>query len=544
MIVGTGALLNAEVFKIGLEPVGLVGLFVISLIIVIIFLIHIGVNITIAQQRYFQKNVLVSEAFVTTVRKIPNILRLSIIQIAVFSLLFIPFIQLSDFSALIDFNLSIFLTNQFYEASSSAMLIYVCMMIGISYVLIKGIFLFHFTFIEEKTIWEGFKLSWRLTSFQKLKIILTVVIFNLLLVLVILLTITLLAYLPTILAGTILGNLIREYLVLFSSYVTFLFSLLLMPLNIVMLTRLFYFSKREHGEQITNPLMLTFNKKLKFIEIGLLRLFHKKRHSFLFLLIIVIISMFLLSDKVHDRIVYLKWNVQVAAHRGDIHSAPENSLSSIRAAIEKGVDAVEFDVMLTKDDVVILNHDATLQRVAGIPRRVQDMTFEEVSRVDIGKSFSEEFIGERIPTLEKVLAELVEEKIAIIIDLKPGDTNGKKLAHLVVNLVEMYNMEEATYIQAFDYDVLQEVRKRNSNIRIGQILYLAAGDLSSLDVDFYTIRQTMLSERFIQQARAQNREVWVWTVNIERNIREVLTYDIDGIITNYPEMVQRMIGIK
>jgi glycerophosphoryl diester phosphodiesterase len=68
--------------------------------------------------------------------------------------------------------------------------------------------------------------------------------------------------------------------------------------------------------------------------------------------------------------------------------------------------------------------------------------------------------------------------------------------------------------------------------------------LSSLDVDFYTINQNILSEKFIRDARRNEREVWIWTVNIERNIKKVLKYDIHGIITDYPEKVQKLIDVN
>jgi glycerophosphoryl diester phosphodiesterase len=72
----------------------------------------------------------------------------------------------------------------------------------------------------------------------------------------------------------------------------------------------------------------------------------------------------------------------------------------------------------------------------------------------------------------------------------------------------------------------------------------SAGNVSSLDVDFYTISQNMLSDRFIDQAHRLDREVWVWTVNIERNMREVLKYDVDGIITDFPERLQMLVGVE
>ncbi|MCD8508475.1 MAG: hypothetical protein LRY73_00210 [Bacillus sp. (in: Bacteria)] len=263
------------------------------------------------------------------------------------------------------------------------------------------------------------------------------------------------------------------------------------------------------------------------------------------MLVFYVVGMFLVNYTINDNIVYLKWNVQVAAHRGDVQNAPENSMSAILSAIEKGVDAVEFDVMLTQDGEIILNHDTTLQRVAGIPTRVDEMTYAEISKVDIGYRFSEEFIGERIPTLDEVLEEVKDENVNLIVDIKVLDpSRNAELAKGVVELIEKHEVEEKAYVQAFEYDVLQEVRKLNPDIKIGLILFLSAGNLAQLDLDFYTVRQTMLSERFVENARRLDREVWVWTVNIERNMREVMKYDIDGIITSYPDRLQQVIGIE
>jgi glycerophosphoryl diester phosphodiesterase len=69
-----------------------------------------------------------------------------------------------------------------------------------------------------------------------------------------------------------------------------------------------------------------------------------------------------------------------------------------------------------------------------------------------------------------------------------------------------------------------------------------AGNSNILDVDFYTIKQSMLSEAFIKNAHKQGRSIWVWTVNDEVNIKEVLKYDVDGIITDYPKRVQDIMG--
>lgn len=543
-VIGAGSLVNAEVYKIGLSSTGLIVMFFISFLAVVTLLVEFGVMIIIAEQKYFEKNILVSDAFVTTLRKLPKLLGFGFFQLILLSVFIIPFIDFSTFLALLDFNVPIFLTNQFYRSTYFSMFLLLSGFLLAISLFIRWIFILHYIFLEEKTIYEAMKCSWKLTKYNKLKIILNLFMLNFMVYIVFLLFVMVLSYIPIVAGKTILADIIKNYLVTFSSYLTLVFSLLLMPINMIIITRLFYQFKKNQGDTVSDQLSVQGNKKLITLENGIIHFFTKRRHALFTVIIIFVTGTFLINNTLNNSIVYLKWNVQVAAHRGDSYSAPENSLSGIRSAIEKGVDAVEIDVMLTKDGVVILNHDVTLQRVAGVPTRVDEMTYEEVSKINyLRQLFSDQLIDEKVPTLDEVLEEFKEEDTTLIIEMKSVDSN-VELAEKVVELIKKHEMEDLIYVQAFDYKLLQEVRYRNSDIKIGQILFLSAGNLADLDVDFYTIRQTMLSERFIKKARKQNREVWVWTVNIERNIREVLKYDIDGIITDYPEKVQRVIGFQ
>lgn len=540
-IIGTGSLLNADVYKVGMSYTGLLFMLLISFLAVVILFVEFGVLITIAQQKYFGRNILVSDAFVTTLRKLPKLLGLGLFQLILLSLLIIPFIDFSTFRILLDVNIPIFLTNQYYQSTRFSIFQYLAVFLLAIYLFIRWIFILHAIFIEEKSIYESMKCSWKMTKYNKRKILFNLCLLNFLFFLIFFLFVTFLSYIPTVTDKTILGDIVGNYLITFSSFMTIIFSLLLMPINIIIITRLFYRFKKNQGDIVNDRLALYGNNKLFTYENRVIHFFTKRKSTLYPVIIIVVTGMLLINETLNNNIVYLKWNVQVAAHRGDPQIAPENSLSGIRSAIEKKVDAVEIDVMLTKDRVVILNHDATLQRVAGVATKVNEMTYEQVSKVDLVSRFPGKFIGEKIPTLDKVLEEVKEANIILIIDLKPADSSGE-LANKVVDLIEKHEIENHTYVQAFDYNSLREIRNRNSDIKIGQILYVSAGSLADLDVDFYTIRQTMLSERFIKNARKQNREVWVWTVNIDRNMREVLKHDIDGIITNYPEKAQSMLG--
>lgn len=541
-ILGNGSLLNSDVYKIGLSTTGLIGMLVIGFLAVIVIFIELGVMIIIAQQRYFGRGILVTNALITTIMKLPKLLGFGFLQLVFFSLLVVPFIDFSFYMALLDFNLPIYVTNWFYGSSHSVIALYLFWIVVAIYFFIRLIFTLHFFFTNKKNVWESIKCSWLLTKYNKLKIIYHLCLVNIGVFLLWFLIVDLLSYLPKVTKLMMLGDFINNYLITISSYMTIIFSLLFIPINIIIVTRLKYRFLENRGEVIEDQLKVYGNWSLISLERRLIHFFKKRKYTLRTVILLTLTAVFVLNYTLNSNFVYLKWNVQVAAHRGDSAYAPENSLSGIRSAVEKGVDAVEIDVMLTKDGVVILNHDPTFQRVAGNPNKVKDMNYEEIADIDIGLLFSGEFVGEKVPTLAQVFEEIRQYPVKLIIDLKPSDTSGE-LATKVVELIEDYEMEEVVYVQAFDYRSLQLIRKKNSNIKIGQILFLYVGDLSRLDVDFYTIRQTMLSERFITNARKQNREVWVWTVNIDRNIKEVLKYNIDGIITDYPSRVQSAIGI-
>ncbi|MCE7793818.1 glycerophosphoryl diester phosphodiesterase membrane domain-containing protein [Salipaludibacillus sp. CUR1] len=541
---GTGSLLNAEVYRLGLTTAGMTGVMLISFLTVIILFVEFGVMIIIAQQTYFKKHITVSDAFVTAVKKLPALFGFGIIQMIFVFLLIIPFLDSPVFPALLDINWPILVTGLFYSTSNFVMFLYFLAFLTVVFFFIRLIFTIYFIFIEKKTVWKAMKNSWKMTKSNKLKILFNLLLLNLLAFLAGFLVMTFLAYLPGIIDLGLISRIIENYLVAFSSFMAVLFSLLIIPVNIIILTRLFFHFKQNQGYPVQDDLSIQPAKKLNLFENRVAGFFTKKKYTLAGVIMVYVTSVFFINYTVADNIVYLKWNVEVAAHRGDLHAAPENSISSMQAALDQGVDAVEIDVMLTADDKLVLNHDETFERVAGVPDRVEEMTFEEATQVDIGTLYSDEFAGETVPSLREALELMKDSNANIIIDIKINDLDrSREMAEGIVKLVEEFEMEDTAYVQAFENRPLREIRQLNPDITIGQILYLAAGDLDTLDVDFYAIRQTMLTERFVEAAHSQDREVWVWTVNTPRNIREVLKYDIDGIITDYPTRVQRMIGI-
>nr|WP_236660264.1 glycerophosphodiester phosphodiesterase family protein [Isachenkonia alkalipeptolytica] len=238
--------------------------------------------------------------------------------------------------------------------------------------------------------------------------------------------------------------------------------------------------------------------------------------------------------------VYAGRNVEVISHRGIVSGEFENSLSAVRGSLEAQVDAVGMDVQMTKDEVIVLNHDPTLKRTFGLPHNIRNTEYKELMEQEPILPRNFEAGDPYLPTLDEVLT-LIDGQMTIHIDVKTFGES-ELYAEKIVKVVEENDMEEYAYIQSFDYDFLKKVKELNPEIKTAQILYFALGDIGSLEVDYLTVYKGMLSDELVQRTRRSEKGLFVWTVNTEESIQEVLQYDIDGIITDYPLRVQEIMG--
>jgi glycerophosphoryl diester phosphodiesterase len=231
-------------------------------------------------------------------------------------------------------------------------------------------------------------------------------------------------------------------------------------------------------------------------------------------------------------------DVVVTAHKGFSRVAPENSLSSIRKAIEVGADYAEIDVQETADGVVVLLHDKDLMRVAGDPRKISETTFAQARAIDIGTRFSPDFAGERIPTLAEVIA-LARDRIKVQIELKFYGKS-RTLAGKVARLVADEKFESQCVVSSLNYDGLREARRINPRLRTAAIVTLAIGDIDRLDVDALSVNAKQLSNRLIRAARAKHKEIYAWTVDDPRQMITLMERGVSNIVTNSPDVLIRL----
>jgi glycerophosphoryl diester phosphodiesterase len=260
------------------------------------------------------------------------------------------------------------------------------------------------------------------------------------------------------------------------------------------------------------------------------------RLAWLSLPLLLLVPLFLWADLL--RYVADRPPVLVTAHRGHSRAAPENTLSAVRKAIESGADYAEVDVQPTADGVVVLLHDSDLKRVAGVPRRLEELRYDEVRKLDVGSWFGPAFAGERVPTLGDVI-KLCRGRIKLNIELKLYGPD-RRLARKVARLVRELDFEPDCLVTSFDYDALLEVKRHNPRLRTGLIVAYALGSVSRLDVDALSVRADFLSEELRRDARRHGREVHVWTVNDAAQMARLIKRGVDNIITDDPDLLIRV----
>ncbi|RUT71158.1 glycerophosphodiester phosphodiesterase [Flavobacterium cupreum] len=221
------------------------------------------------------------------------------------------------------------------------------------------------------------------------------------------------------------------------------------------------------------------------------------------------------------------------AHRGAKAYEPENTLKAFQKALDLNADGIELDVHLSSDGHVIVIHDETIDKMTNGKGFVNTLSLPEL------KSFLIEGQYE-IPTLKEVF-DLVNKKCLINIELKNADTLTK-----VVALIDEYVSGkkwkyEHFIVSSFDWNALQEVHNLDSKIPIG-VLTETDLDLALAFAEFIKAKAIhpyyhLLNQENTTKMQEQGFLVLPWTVNIGEDIQKIKNFNVDGIITDYPDKV-------
>ncbi len=231
----------------------------------------------------------------------------------------------------------------------------------------------------------------------------------------------------------------------------------------------------------------------------------------------------------------------VTAHRGDAKNAPENTMAAFELALENQADIIELDVRQTKDGEFIIMHDESLLRTTGVDKKVGELTFEEIEKIDAGIKFSKNYAGERIPTLQEVLDFAVENDIELNIELKPAETDINFVLG-IVNILEINDFVDKCVVACADYDTLKELKSLNPDITTVYIMGAAFGQFGGMeDIDIFSVRHTFVNAGMVRDIHAHGKKIYAWTLEKEENIKRMLLLDVDSIITDDPYTTKDLI---
>jgi len=215
-------------------------------------------------------------------------------------------------------------------------------------------------------------------------------------------------------------------------------------------------------------------------------------------------------------------------HRGAKAYEPENTLRSFKKAIELGVDAVELDVRRTKDERIVVIHDANVDKTTNGEGLVNELTLEQIKQFVTEK-------GEKIPTLEEAL-DFLDKKVKILVELKETGFEKK-----VLSLIHEKGLVKNVVIVSFMEEALKKARELDNEVETG-LIYIrhkdpieAALELkASYLLSFYRFTHTSN----VQKAHEKGLKVIVWTINKQEEVSEYMKKGVDGIASDRPDILK------
>ncbi len=241
----------------------------------------------------------------------------------------------------------------------------------------------------------------------------------------------------------------------------------------------------------------------------------------------------------------------VIAHRGSSGQAPENTMAAFRLAAEAGADMIELDVRLTADGALAVIHDRRLQRTTTGRGPVRRQTARSLAALDAGRWFSRRFAGEQVPLLGQVLEEL-PRSVGINIEVKTdGEPRWRsRMAPALVGVVHRHGRGRPLLVSSFNHPLLRRIRALDPSIPTGAlavplrdvVFRRPASHARRLSVTAFICSRSRLRKRHVANAHACGLQVLVYGVNTARDLERVRRYGADGVITDVPDRMLRLLG--
>lgn len=229
------------------------------------------------------------------------------------------------------------------------------------------------------------------------------------------------------------------------------------------------------------------------------------------------------------------------AHRGASEYAPENTMAAFCMGVEMGANGIETDVQRTRDGVLVLFHDATLMRTAGLDRHVCDMSWAELSAVDVGLFKHERYRGERIVPLADFLRYFGGKGLHFAIEIKQSG-----IEHEVLAMVRSFLPPTRVTITSFMLESLLALAKEPEPPRLGYLTRAYSPELldqlKAQGIEEYCPSAALLTEDMVSAVRERGMGLRAWGVSSEALMRRICALHVDGMTVNFPDKLTQYLA--
>lgn len=247
--------------------------------------------------------------------------------------------------------------------------------------------------------------------------------------------------------------------------------------------------------------------------------------------------------------------INVISHRGANRYAPQNTMPAFKKSIELGVDGFETDVHLTKDGELVICHNYTIDETSDGNGKISDMTLSQLEKFDFGSYFSPRYKGEKMPTVDEFLAFIKTTDISVLnIEIKSPEDAETAIVSETIRLAKEHGVFDRLLISSFDPKLLVEAKAIDSNCKTGflysvnrkityqnKLLSNYVDFAKSIGADALHPQYLFVDEKYVEAAHAAGIMVNPWTVNSLRAIEKMIKCDVDGIITDLPDVTNGLI---
>ena len=230
-------------------------------------------------------------------------------------------------------------------------------------------------------------------------------------------------------------------------------------------------------------------------------------------------------------------DILVVGHRGAMGHVLENTIESVKKAIELNVDGIEIDVFKSKTGELVVYHDPFLSRLSNSNAFIEQISLDSIKKVELIGGFS-------IPTLKEIV-DIIPEKIFLNIELKGKDT-ANETNIIIINHLNKFNLPISKFIiSSFRWDELKKIRSINKDIPIA----ILVDSLHKIDDAIKLAKQInavalnpnnkFITRGIVNKIQSNNIKVYPYTINNPKNIKRMRSMGVDAIITDYPERIKR-----